>query len=165
MLAAPHAAVGALIGRASRRAWLALPLAFASHYALDALPHSYLSFREPGALPLKAVIVAADAVVGIALVFWIARRQMHWRLILGSAFAATALDLMNPVTSLGRRLGRTPGTAWLIRMHIGCAYHVPFGRQWLFSFGPSVVVLVLVALVAWLSGTRRACVSEALEDA
>lgn len=148
MLAGPHLAVGALIGRTSRRAWLALPLAFASHYALDALPHSYLSFREPGALPLKAVIVAADAVVGLVLVFWLAKRQVHWRLILASAFAATALDLMNPVTSFGEWLARLPGISWLISTHINCQWHVPFGQQWLRAFGPSLAVLCLVAVAA-----------------
>jgi hypothetical protein len=160
MLAGPHLAVGALIGRTSRRAWLALPLAFASHYALDALPHSYLSLRDPRSLPLKVAIVAADALVGLALVFWIARRQPHRSLILGSAFAATLLDLMNPVTPVGVWLGHTPGTAWLISMHMRVPYHVPFGQQWLLAFGPSAAVLVLVALGAWLSDRRRGRVSE-----
>jgi hypothetical protein len=150
MLAGPHIVTGALIGRASQRAWLALPLAFASHYALDALPHSYLSLREPGALPLKVAIVAADAIAGLALVIWIARRQPHWKLILGSAFAATLLDLMNPVTPVGIWLGRTPGVRWLIAMHLRCPYHVPFGHQWLLAFGPSAAVLALAALAAWL---------------
>jgi hypothetical protein len=165
MLAGPHVAVGALIGRTSRRAWAALPLAFASHYLLDAMPHSYLSLRDPRSLPLKVAIVSADALVGLALVFWIARRQPYWRLILGSAFAATALDLMNPVTPVGVWLGRAPVTAWLIRMHMRCAYHVPFGQQWLLAFGPSVAVLALAALAAWMSGTRQACVAAAREGA
>ncbi len=154
MLAGPHIAVGAMIGRSSRRAWIALPLAFVSHYLLDAMPHAYLSLRDPRALPLKAAIVAADALIGLALVFWITRRQSHWRLILGSAFAAVMLDLMNPVTSLGKWLARSPGTAWLISVHIRSVYHVPFG-EWLLGFGPSIAVLALVAVAAWLSGARR----------
>lgn len=155
MLAGPHIAVGALIGRTTRRAWAALPLAFASHYALDALPHAYLSLRDPAMLPLKAMIVAADALVGLALALWIARRQRHWRLILGSAFAATLPDLMNPVTSLGRWLGRPPGTGWLIAAHLACAWHVPLGQQWLLGFGPSVAVLVAVAVAARSMSRRR----------
>ena len=151
MLAGPHVAVGAMVGRASRRAWIALPLAFASHYPLDAMPHSYLSVRDPRALLLKVVIVAADAVIGLALVFWIARRQIHWPLILGSAFAAAMLDLMNPVTSFGKWLARSPGTASLISGHIRVAYHIPFGERWLLAFGPSGAALVLVAGAAWLS--------------
>jgi hypothetical protein len=154
MLAGPHIATGAMIGRVSRRAWLALPLAFASHYALDVLPHSYLSLREPGAMPLRVAIVAADAAVGLALVAWIARRQPHWKMILGSAFAATLLDLMNPVTPVGIWLGHAPGTAWLIHLHMICAYHVPFGRQWLPAFGPSAGILALAALSMWLSNAH-----------
>lgn len=148
MLAGPHVAVGAMIGRSSRWVWLALPLAFASHYLLDAMPHAYFSLRDSKALPLKAAIVGADAVVGLALLFRIARRQTHWRLILGSAFAATMLDLMNPVTSFGEWLGRSPGTAWLISAHMRWAWHVPLGQQCLLAFGPSLAVLILVALAA-----------------
>jgi hypothetical protein len=150
MLAGPHMAVGALIGRTSGRAWVALPLAFASHYALDALPHAYLSLRDPAMLPLKATIVAVDALVGVTLVAWMARRQRGWRLILGSAFAATLLDLMNPVSSPGRWLGSAPVARWLIAAHFACAWHVPFGRQWGLGFGPSVGVLAAAAVAAWL---------------
>jgi hypothetical protein len=147
MLAGPHLAVGALIGRTSRRAWVAWPLAFVSHYALDALPHSYLSLRQPGALPLKLAIAAADAAVGLLLVAWIARPPRHR--------ALTLLDLMKPVTSFGRWLGEAPGTAWLISAHLHVAYHVPFGQHWLLGFGPSVGVLLLVAGVTrWLGGRQ-----------
>lgn len=76
MLAGPHLAVEALTGRVFRRAWVALPLAFASHYVLDALPHSYLSLREPGHLPLKLAIVSVDFLIGVALVLWLARGNL-----------------------------------------------------------------------------------------
>jgi hypothetical protein len=155
MLAGPHIAVGALIGRTSGRAWVALPLSFASHYALDALPHACFSLRDPAMLPLKVVIVAVDALVGLVFVLWIARGQRQWRLILGSAFAAAVLDLMNPVSSLGRWLGGAPGIGWLIAAHLGSAWHAPFGQQWLLGFGPSVGVLIAAAVAAWL--LSRAC--------
>jgi len=154
MLAGPHIAVGAMIGRVSGRAWIALPLSFVSHYALDALPHAYTTLRDGKAIPLKAAMIGADALVGLALVLWIARRQAHWRLILGSAFAAVFLDLMNPVTWFGKWLAHTPGPAWLISTHIRLAWHVPFG-DWLLGFGPSVAVLVVVAVAAWLTGAHR----------
>jgi len=150
MLAGPHVAVAALVDRTSRRAWIALPLAFVSHYALDALPHSYLSLRESSAFNLRVAIVIADALVGLALLIWIARRQDRWRLILGSAFAATLLDLMNPVSPVGRWLGRTPGPRWLIQMHFRCSSHVPFGHRWALAFGPSVTVFFLAAAATWL---------------
>jgi len=170
MLAGPHMAVGAVIARATRRAWLALPLAFASHYVLDALPHAYTSLRDPRALPLKIAIVTADALIGLALVLWIARRQPRRRLcrrngsppgskvaaalpprrrlILAGAFAAAMVDLMNPVTSLGVWLARLPGVGWLISRHINLAWHVPFG-EWLLGFGPAFAVLSLTALAAY----------------
>ena len=147
MLAGPHMAVGAVIARATHRAWIALPLAFASHYLLDALPHAYTSLRDPRALPLKIAIVAADALIGLALVLWIARRQPNWRLILASAFAAAMVDLMNPVTSFGLWLARLPGVGWLISRHINLAWHVPFG-EWLLGFGPALAVLSLTAIAA-----------------
>ena len=154
MLAGPHVALGAIIGRVSPRAWIALPVAFLSHYLLDALPHAYLTLRDGKAIPLKATIVGADALVGLALVLWIARRQTHWRLIVGSALAAVILDAMNPVTSLGRWLAHSPGTGWLISMHIRSACHVRFPGG-LLGFGPGVAVLALAAVAAWLLDRRR----------
>jgi hypothetical protein len=74
-------------------------------------------------------------------------------LILGSAFAAVFLDLMNPVTWFGKWLGHTPGPACLISTHIRSAWHVPFG-EWLLGFGPSVAVLALVAVAAWPCAVR-----------
>jgi hypothetical protein len=156
MLAGPHLAVGALTGRVVRRAWIALPLAFASHYALDALPHSYLSLREPGHLALKLAIAIVDGLIGVALVLWMARGQPHWRIILGGAVAAMVVDLFNPVNPLGRWLARTPGAAWLVSLHMEGSWHVPFGGDWLVGFGLSVAVLVLVALAAWAYNARQA---------
>lgn len=143
-----------MIGRTSRRAWIALPLAFASHYALDVLPHAHFSVRDGEAVTLKAFILGADALAGLALTLWIASRQTHWRLILGSAFVAAFLDLINPVTALGRWLASSPPTSWLISLHISSAYHVPFGH-WLLGFGPSAAVLALVAVAMYLSQARR----------
>jgi hypothetical protein len=156
MLAGPHLAVGALTGRVFRRAWIALPLAFASHYALDALPHSYLSLREPGQLPLKLAIAIVDGLIGVALVLWIARGQPHRWVILGAAVAATPVDLFNPVNPLGRWLAETPGAAWLVSLHMEGSWHVPFGSDWLAEFGLSVAVLLLVALAAWAGNVRQA---------
>ena len=36
MMAIPHLLVGAAVGRATRRAWLARPVAFAPHFVLGA---------------------------------------------------------------------------------------------------------------------------------
>ncbi len=155
MLAGPHMAVGALTGRVFRRAWVVLPLAFASHYALDALPHSYLSLREPGHLPLKLALVSVDFVIGVALVLWIARGQPHRRVILGAAVAAMVVDLFNPVNPLGRWLAQTPGAAWLVSLHMEGSWHLPFGSDWPVEFGLSVAVLVLVALAVWVHSARR----------
>jgi len=155
MLAGPHLAVGALTGRVVRQTWLALPLAFASHWALDALPHSYLSLREPGHLSLKLVIVAMDLVVGVALVLWLAQGQPHRRLILAAALTAVTVDLLNPANPFGQWLAGTSAAGWLVSTHLGWSWHVPFGSNWPLEFGPSVAVLMLISLAAWRGGATR----------
>jgi len=132
-----------------RRPWLALPLAFGSHYLLDALPHAYTTLRDGQLIAVKTAIISADALVGIGLVLWLAWRDPRWRIVVGSALAAVALDLLNPVTPLGIWLAEWPGTAWLISLHIDHAWHVPFG-DWLAGFGPSVAVIAVAAATGYL---------------
>lgn len=158
MLAGPHLATGAVIGRALRRPWLALPLAFGSHYLLDALPHAYMTLRDGQLIALKAAIVSADALVGIGLVLWLAWREPRWGTIAGSALAAGALDLLNPITPVGVWLAAWPGTAWLISLHVRHAWHVPFG-DWLAGFGHSVVVIAVAAVAGYLLKRGRKAIA------
>ncbi len=74
MLITTHAAVGFTIGALVSDPYIAIPLALASHYLLDGLPHFEVStFRKPGEKKLKPknlfelIFVLTDA--GLAFAF------------------------------------------------------------------------------------------------
>ena len=81
MLETPHVAVGVAIAAKFPDPWVAIPLAFLSHFALDKVPHwnphLYTETQKSGHPSEKSTIIAS---VDIALAF-----------ILGSAFAYKAL--------------------------------------------------------------------------
>ena len=54
MLITTHTIVGFAVGHFSKNAYVAVPLAFGSHYLLDGIPHFEVSsFRRPGERSLK----------------------------------------------------------------------------------------------------------------
>lgn len=88
MLETPHVAVGIAIATKFPNPWIAIPLAFASHFVLDKVPHwnphLYTETQAAGHPSEKSTIIAS---VDIALSF-----------ILGSAFAYRALPNTNLAT-------------------------------------------------------------------
>jgi hypothetical protein len=85
MLETPHVAVGVAIATKFPNPWIAIPLAFASHFVLDKVPHwnphLYTETKKHGK-PSTASTAVAVIDIGFSL-------------ILGSAFAFKALPNMN----------------------------------------------------------------------
>jgi hypothetical protein len=81
MLETPHVAVGVAIATKFPNPWIAIPLAFASHFVLDRVPHwnphLYTETKKTGKPSKKSTTIALID-IGMAL-------------ILGSAFAYAAL--------------------------------------------------------------------------
>lgn len=74
MTAVNHIATGALIGTAIGNPWLALPVAFVSHFMLDAIPHfgaeaPNVNARNRDALFRKVFFV--DATLAVVLMVWL----------------------------------------------------------------------------------------------
>lgn len=71
MTATNHALVGAVIAVTINKPWLALPLAFASHFALDSLPHfgypGHGGFSEALKYKTSKVVALADPVLFLVL--------------------------------------------------------------------------------------------------
>src|SRR5665647_1622052 len=91
MRAINHAMTGAIIGL-SVAAPVAIPLAFASHFAMDALPHEgnlKLSHKK------NTVILAGDIALCfvLALIIFVVRPP-YWWLAIVCAFLATSPDVM-----------------------------------------------------------------------
>ena len=94
MTATNHALTGAVIGLAIHQPLLALPLAFLSHFALDALPHFGTKYLLPG-MRRFVYYLAAEAGICAAIVVALAVVQpTGWPLGALCAFVATTPDFM-----------------------------------------------------------------------
>jgi hypothetical protein len=118
MTGANHIATGALIG-ATFSAPIVVPLAFVSHFVMDALPHfgnkgfSRRSKRFILVLTIDALIVAAITGAIIAL------KPHHWQLMLAGGVLAMAPDAVHAPNFLRELHGREMHTheSHLSRLH------------------------------------------------
>lgn len=113
MLETPHVVVGAAIATRVANPVLALPLAFASHFVLEKVPHwnPHLNtetekYGKPTRKSTKIVI--ADVSLSLVLGFFIATRVLpdtgHFVTILAASFAAALPDIIEgPHFFLGMR--------------------------------------------------------------
>lgn len=95
MTATNHVVTGALIATYVHNPWLAIPVAFASHFVLDSIPHT--RFPEIGGKnPMRFLIaLATDAgVAGSILMTLILLQPPNWLLLVGCGIAAASPDLM-----------------------------------------------------------------------
>ncbi|MHB1864609.1 MAG: hypothetical protein ACYCPS_00375 [Candidatus Saccharimonadales bacterium] len=109
MRAISHSLTGALIGLTVIEPAIAVPAAFISHFALDALPH-YGHKGEKNDLTSKsfAVLLISDTVLCIALVIVLAiSKPIHWPLAAVCAFVAAAPDFFS-VKLFYRAIKRLP---------------------------------------------------------
>ncbi len=115
MLETPHVAVGAAIAVAIPNPFIAIPLAFASHFILDMTPHwnphSYTEVQKYGQISINTKTLALID-VGLALTtgFFIASHvlpsQSHFITIILASFAAVLPDVSkSPYFLLGMRDG------------------------------------------------------------
>ncbi|HUD10106.1 MAG TPA: hypothetical protein VMR28_00340 [Candidatus Saccharimonadales bacterium] len=120
MTATNHALTGAVIGLSIGNPLLAIPLAFASHFVLDGIPHlGGGQISDPGSKFFRNWLTA-DALLCILLVIALATQQpSHW--LLGSicAFVATSPDLMWAKKFFAAQSGNTVKQSkyWLARFH------------------------------------------------
>ncbi len=114
MRAINHAVTGALIGLIVTRPVLALPLAVASHFVCDVIPHydpdlTHSSIREWIHSKKFRYLLYADAFLCFCVVLVLAiRHPAHWELSAICAFLATSPDLFS--IPLYLRLG--PDKKW-----------------------------------------------------
>jgi hypothetical protein len=97
MRAINHALTGSLIGLTLGDPIVALPLAVASHFICDAIPHHASSEDPVKALrkPIFKQLLIGDAVLCVALVIFLALAQPeHWILAAVCAFLAASPDFL-----------------------------------------------------------------------
>ncbi len=95
MTATNHTVTGMAIAAAVGNPWLALPLAFASHFVLDAIPHFGNHAVINKQVRVFSIFLSADMAVAAALllsVIFLAPANM-WMIVAGGVIAASP-DLM-----------------------------------------------------------------------
>lgn len=122
MRAINHALTGALIGLSVANPVLALPLAFASHFAQDAIPHHDDANDELTRIRTKQfkLLLVVDAVLCAVLVALLAIFQpQHWLVAAFAAFAAASPDLLRIKKFIvaNKHNELLPNRDWLARLH------------------------------------------------
>lgn len=105
MTASNHLLAGAAIAVSVKQPWLIVPLALASHYAMDALPHFGVHRGEPFARNrhrMFRMVLAADIFLAVIALFTLPR------LIDGSIIPASVL-------LAGMLLAWVPDSVWVYR--------------------------------------------------
>ena len=113
MLETPHVAFGAAIAIKTGNPWLAIPLAFTSHFLLERVPHwnPHLNteMKKYGKLTNQTVaVIAIDLISAISLSIFLAKSQLpnvnSFNLVLASSFASILPDLIEgPYFFLGMK--------------------------------------------------------------
>lgn len=94
MTATNHALTGAAIGLVVGQPWLALPLALASHFVCDVIPH-YGAAEGQAALKtnrFRNYLVVEAVLCGLIVLALAIMQPSHWALAATCAFAAAAPD-------------------------------------------------------------------------
>lgn len=95
MTGSNHVVTGALIAVAIPQAAVAVPLALASHFVLDALPHYGDNNRHSWLNRHFHYVLLADAVIGVSIIAALLVLQpLHWPLIVLCGLIAVAPDVI-----------------------------------------------------------------------
>lgn len=95
MTATNHVVTGALIATYLHNPWLAIPIAFASHFALDAIPHASFPATDNKEHLRFLMILAVDmAVAASILMSLLVLQPPNFVLLIACGVAAASPDLM-----------------------------------------------------------------------
>jgi len=152
MIGTPHILAGGAIGKRAGSAYLAVPLAFASHFALDALPHvDTVSYLGLGGLK-SDLTIAADTIVGAAVLLVLARGHKRMRWILWSGFAAAIMDVIAMFPKWFPNTSAWPGLSHLCSFHSALSGSLPVS-EW--PVGVLTQVLTVALAVFFLIHPRE----------
>lgn len=152
MLGTPHMLLGAAIGKLTRTPCLAAPIAFASHFLLDRMPHmdshSLLGIQGPDPTAAEVAMVAADVALGIGLTLKAAAEQKESTAILTGATAGVIIDLFDTVPPIDTWFRSAPLTSDISHFHKRIQSDVP-QDQWPLGLGTQMAVAAISLLVIW----------------
>lgn len=150
MTATNHALTGAVIGFAVGNPWIALPLAFLSHFICDSIPHFGVNRTSKEWVSTKAFryFLVCDALLCIVLVVILALlHPNNWFWAAAAAFVATSPDLMWVMQFFRGQTHRdeVPRESWnsLMKFHSKIQwFEKPPGAVVEFAWAPAMIVLL-----------------------
>lgn len=138
MLTTPHLLVGAAIGSQFHNPYIVVPVAVASHFVLDGIPH-LMGIVEVHDLDKKdLVLVASDVILGISLVYILSHSSVDPGMIYLGAFSAMVPDFHHSFQAL---FGPN-------RLKKYTSFHLRFHYKKKMSLLPGIATQVLTVLLA-----------------
>lgn len=142
MTATNHVVTGALIATYIHNPWVALPLAFVAHFALDALPHFNYPAKSHHSLRFFIWLAADSAIAASILMTLYALQPEGVYRLLAAAIVCASPDLMWLYYTIYKHgKGYRP---WLVRLHGAVQTHTgvrywPVELSWLVVTGAILV--------------------------
>lgn len=159
MLAVPHMVAGAALARRVRPWWLALSLAFLSHFLLDMIPHiGTHKFLDPSAARLtvsESIFATLDFLLGAALVAWAALGRSDRRMVFAGGLLGILIDLVEYVPPWNAWYAALPGADRFIAIHHAIQHNVGFDL-WVLGYGTQILVLAISLSTLMRSGRTAA---------
>ncbi|MGD0284212.1 MAG: hypothetical protein ABSB12_01260 [Candidatus Saccharimonadales bacterium] len=152
MTATNHAVSGALIAVYIHEPIIALPLALASHFVLDGLPH--LGIKKHNSQLFAKVLIVDITVASLILLGIVILQPAYWLLMFSCAILAMSPDLMWLPLYI-RELKHLPAksTNWLMRFH----GNIQWGeRSWGYLIEIPWFVLTFILLIVSIHDHRSA---------
>ena len=148
MFTVAHILAGGAIGKRVKWPYVALLLAFGSHFVLDRIPHvDAVSLWGLGSLK-SDLGAAAGTVAGALLLLVLARRQRraNWILWCGGVAAVVDVFVMVPLWFPGT--AHLPVLHHLRRLHCATAGDVA-ASGWVLGLATQAVIVALAILILW----------------
>ena len=146
MRAINHALTGAVIGFSISDPVIALPVAFLSHFALDAIPHFGERKKDHGSKNFRDLLIL-DALLCFGLVLLLAIWQpKHWLQAVICAFLAASPDFMWVGKYLRARAGQKEHPTKNLVMHFHSKiqwFERPIGLAVELTWVPAMVLLLV----------------------
>lgn len=151
-----HAVTGALVAAAARRPEIALPVAFASHYILDAIPHFAVEmpddvFERNRQKHFRAAVAAETLLTTTAIIIFpiILRPRVAWWVTLLTILAAISPDLAIIYRGIKEEMTKKVDPKnFLTKWHIKLSnHHSYFVRGIIFELVYFVVAVLIIILL------------------
>lgn len=150
MTTTSHALTGAMIATVVKRPYLAIPLAFLSHFVCDALPHFGLHMLFGSSTMFAWLVVDGLALLGFSYFFY-RKKVKNLPLLAVSGFAAMSPDLAWLYYGLQGSLHNAEAMGPLSRLHSNI--------QWFEHPVGILIELAWASLMVWIILKRGTCES------